>query len=1000
MGALVRAMDWSQTSLGAPDGWPQGLRSAVAIMLASRAQIILFWGPDLVAIYNDAYIPVLGSKHPWALGKPARECWSEIWEDTLGPLFQGVLDSGESFYARDLPFFLERHGYLEETYFDVSYDPARDETGAVAGVFCIVSETLDRVIGNRRLASLRDLGAIVPEVRTTEQACLATAIALERNPTDVPFALFYRLDEAGTTAHLAAAASLAPEDAAAPATLELNDPSGWPLGAVARSGEPVVVDDVAARFGNVSGGQWPDPIQQALVMPIAKAGQAQSYGFLVVGVSPRRALDDSYKNFLTLIGNQVAGAVSSAAAYEEEKRRAEALAELDRAKTAFFSNVSHEFRTPLTLILRPIADALEDPNTIPANRERLLLAHRNAGRLIKLVNTLLDFSRIEAGRAQAAFEPTDLAELSVELASNFRGAVERAGIQLVVDCPPLPAPVFVDRDMWEKVVLNLISNAFKHTFDGRIEVRVRADGATAELSVSDTGVGIAADQLPRIFDRFHRVPNVRSRTHEGTGIGLSLVQEIVRLHGGRIEARSEEGVGSTFTVRLPFGDAHLPADRLAPPRRLPSTTWVGASLFVEEAARWLPGESVSPDSQSSVAAASSGESRVESVRETAAARILVADDNADMREYLARLLHAKGWQVQSVADGRAALSAALANRPDLVLTDAMMPELDGFALIQALRADDRTRDVPIVLLSARAGEEAKVEGLAAGADDYVVKPFSARELVARVDSQLALARLRRESRRDVEAARDDAIRARAEAEVANRTKSDFLAAMSHELRTPLNAIGGYAQLIDLGVHGPVTEAQQQALARIQRSQQHLLALINDVLNFTKLESGRVEYSIEDVPVASAIADVAPMIEAQFATKGLIYEVRVDPGVVVRADREKLGQILLNLLSNAVKFTDGGGRVAVETTGRADAPPGVAFVRIADTGLGIRRDRQDMIFDPFVQVHRNLRRNPEGTGLGLAISRDLARGMNGDLRVRSAEGEGSRFTLTLPSAAQD
>jgi len=239
--------------------------------------------------------------------------------------------------------------------------------------------------------------------------------------------------------------------------------------------------------------------------------------------------------------------------------------------------------------------------------------------------------------------------------------------------------------------------------------------------------------------------------------------------------------------------------------------------------------------------------------------------------------------------------------------------------------------------------------------------------------------------------------ARTTAEDANRAKSEFLAAMSHELRTPLNAIAGHAQLVEMGVHGPVTAAQRDALGRIRRSEQHLLALINDVLNFAKVEAGRVQYDLEPVTLQEVAADVVSMIEPQVAAKGLVCEVRVAPDTVVRADREKLRQILLNLLSNAVKFTEAGGRLTVDSGNGRRTPADVIRLRVTDTGIGIPRDKQDSIFDPFVQVHRNLTLGNSGTGLGLAISRDLARGMGGDLRVRSVEGKGSTFTLTLPRA---
>ncbi|MDE3025887.1 MAG: response regulator, partial [Acidobacteriota bacterium] len=432
------------------------------------------------------------------------------------------------------------------------------------------------------------------------------------------------------------------------------------------------------------------------------------------------------------------------------------LAELDAAKTAFFSNISHEFRTPLTLMLGPLEDELaEAGDGSPARRLRLELALRNARRLQKLVNALLDFSRIEAGRAQACYEPTDLAALTAELASNFHSATERAGLALVIDCAPLSAPIYVDREMWEKIVLNLISNAFKHTFEGGIAVRLAPHEGGAELSVEDTGVGIASEEIPHLFERFHRVKNSASRTHEGTGIGLSLVQELVLLHRGEVRVTSELGRGSRFVVWIPGGAAHLPAGQRGGSLR--SAGGRGASPYDEEAMQWLRSE---PDGaaddltvvERSNAAAAAGDTGTPPARASVAgrrARILLADDNADMRRYITRLLEGT-YEVVAVADGRAALDAARLRPPDLVLCDVMMPHLDGFGLMRALRAEEGTRRLPIILLSARAGEAAAVEGLDAGADDYLVKPFAARELLARVRTNVELSRARRAFEHELE----------------------------------------------------------------------------------------------------------------------------------------------------------------------------------------------------------------------------------------------------------
>ena len=390
-------------------------------------------------------------------------------------------------------------------------------------------------------------------------------------------------------------------------------------------------------------------------------------------------------------------------------------------------------------------DALNSP-TGALEGENLEVVHRNGLRLLKLVNALLDFARLEAGRVQAQYELTDLGAFTAELASVFRSAVERAGMRLIVRCPTLPLPIYVDRDMWEKIILNLLSNAFKFTAEGEIEISLTTHGETVVCTVRDTGSGIPEAQLPQIFERFHRVEGARSRTHEGTGIGLALVQELVKLHGGEITVQSRVGVGTQFTIMMPTGDSHLPADRVMTEATAISHP-ASASLYIEEALRWLPDsetDSVRPAvavPQASMFAEESGRSPSSGSRRPL---VLLADDNTDMRQYVQRLLTTE-YRVLAVSDGDALLDRACNVQPDLIISDVMMPGKDGFSALQVLRSDPKTRTIPVILLSARAGTEARIDGLAAGADDYITKPFSAKELLARVSALLELVRVRREA---------------------------------------------------------------------------------------------------------------------------------------------------------------------------------------------------------------------------------------------------------------
>ncbi len=724
MASRMRAHPWAETALGEPSGWPASLSVACRLCLTSRFPMVLWWGPDLYFLYNDAYLPFLGEKHP-ALGKPGHLVWGEIWQ-IIGSQLRSVLDTGQATFSQDVLLPLNRGGFLEETYYTYSFSPLYDDAGVVRGVFTAATDSTDGIVGARRLSVLNELGGVAGRARHVPEAFQMIGDVLGRSGQDVPFAAAYLREPGSDELALRVVSPAGATDGMTPAFL-----AGWPVGEVLRTGQARITD-VAGQFGKLPSGGWPVPPADAMVLPLTADPDSPAIGAMVLAASAGRPLDEGYSSFLSLVAQQTAAVVNSALAYQVQQNRAEELAELDRAKTVFFSNISHEFRTPLALIMGPAAE-LQDKlsGAAPAIGHDLDLIQRNGMRLGKLVNSLLDFSQIEAGRMQARIEPVDLAALTADLASVFRSAIERAGLAYQVDCPPLPGPVLADREMWEKVILNLLSNALKFTFDGSVSVRVRAAGGQAIVEVADTGGGIPAAEQGQIFERFHQVAGRPSRSHEGSGIGLALVRELVSLQGGTISVASAEGAGSTFTIRLPLAGARARAVMTARPL---SAQAQAAGPFVTEALSWLPGE---PGPEGAPGAAAGGKDP----GENASPRILIADDNADMREYLSRLL-SSSYAVTAVADGQAAVTAASADPPALVIADVMMPLLDGTELAAALRAEPRTAGVPVLLLSARAGSRAAVAGIEAGADDYLVKPFAADELLARVRGHVELAGVR------------------------------------------------------------------------------------------------------------------------------------------------------------------------------------------------------------------------------------------------------------------
>ncbi len=881
--------------------------------------------------------------------------WREIWKPVLERRFSETLSTGRPTGEADLLMPLWRSNYLEETYLTFSFAALPDDQGNPSGIFCTATENTGRVITGRQLDCVQRLASHCACAESPAAACRLAAEALEGQRRDVPFAIFYLIDGTGSRIESVATTGLTalPEGVPGPGSLDrLANP--WQLATAVSSHTPLLIDRVTDLVGPALAHPEVVP-QQALVTPFADGGPDTSKCVLVTGLNPMRPADESRK-FFQLLATQVETAISSARMRENAERRARELAALDRAKTVFFSNISHELRTPLTLMLGPLRQVLDCARLAPSDRELLQTARHAGTRLLKLVNSLLEFSRIEGGRIEARYAPTDLGRITTDIASMFRSAFERADLSFEIECANLPEPAYVDRDMWEKIVLNLLSNALKFTLSGQVSIRIQPLEDTFVLEVADTGVGISAEDLPRIFDRFAAIEAPRARAVERTGIGLSLVKELVKLHGGAIEAKSSLGVGTTITVRIPRGRGHLPQDRFAI-EGAPAQAENATQAYLEEALGWLDVEAAPTPAPAA--------------EDASLERILVVDDNAEMRGYLLRLLQNR-WQVQTASDGAAALAQIREAPPDLIIADIMMPKVDGLELLRRVRAEAATARLPVLLLSARAGEETSVAGLRAGADDYLVKPFSRHELLARVESRLATARQRSQT--------EHAIKAREE----------FFATLAHELRGPAQC---FFTWIDRLRNERRRASDSAALDVLETAAHTIRRLAEDLIDVARGTSGHMQ--VDRQPYATLLPLIDGVVETYgpvASKKDITLESKLDDDCgPVEVDADRIQQILSNLLSNAIRFTPTGGRIEVQCARGAD---GVELL-VRDSGKGIPADALPHVFERYWQGTPSLGADG-GLGLGLAICKQLVELHEGRIEARSeGQDRGATFVVWLP-----
>ena len=954
-GDLARTIDWASTPLGPAASWPRSLHVYVDLVMDLPTGAILFWGDDLVQIYNDGYSLIMGPRHPRYFAATYRDCWPDTYPHII-PLMRRVL-GGESIALEKAFFAVTRHGFYEEAYFTFTFSPIRDDEGVIRGIIQPIVEVTETVLAERRADTLRKLA---PRIDSDDP--LSDAVdALAENPKDVPFALVFLWNDDARDVVLSVATpnvALAGLDTTAFAVLART---------AAEANAPIEIADASERLAGRAFGPWEAPARGLYVLPMRRSQADAPRGAVVFGLSSALPLDDRYRGFFQVVAGQMVSALDNKNALRDAERRAEALAELDRAKTVFFSNVSHELRTPLTLMLGPTEDALATPARA-LEGEALELVHRNELRLLKLVNTLLDFSRVEAGRIEATLQSVDLTQLTRELAETFRPAVERAGLALVVECEPLSRRVAVDASMYEKIVMNLLSNALKFTFEGEITLSLRKSemGEGIELVVRDTGIGVPAAEVPNLFKRFHRVQNARSRTHEGTGIGLALVYELAKLHGGSARAESVEGRGTTFFVTLPLVEARAADD--APLAK----TSVGVGSFVEEALRW------SPDGREGGRLLADAHDVEQPVAHEASVTVLVADDNADMRGYVARLLRER-YSVVTANDGETALRMALESPPDVIVSDIMMPGLDGFGLLSALRSDPKTRNIPVLLLSARAGEEAQVEGLEAGADDYLVKPFSARELYARVAARLEVRQLNQGLEKRV-------TERTAELLEANRELESFSYSVSHDLRAPLRHIVGFAQMLEKGLPADLDEKSRARLKTIRPAAERGGELVDDLLSFSRL--GRADLVKRPVSLSALARDVREELAPEMAGRQVQWKIAPLPDV--EGDSSLLRLVLKNLLGNALKYSRSRTPAVIDVA--AIDHGNTVEIIVTDNGVGFDMAYADKLFGVFQRLHSSS--EFEGNGIGLALVRRVIARHGGKTWASGAPGKGASFHFTL------
>ncbi|PWU21906.1 MAG: hypothetical protein C5B50_00505 [Verrucomicrobia bacterium] len=717
------------------------------------------------------------------------------------------------------------------------------------------------------------------------------------------------------------------------------------------------------------------------------------------------------------------------------------LRELDQMKGRFFANISHELRTPLTLLIAPLESLLHRFNFDQATKELLATMHSNSMRLLKLINELLDLVRLESGQLQVRREPINVAEFVKGLMSGARQMADDKRIRLETQVDPALGTVIGDRDKLEKIILNLVFNALKFTpAGGKVELRTEKQSDQFVLIVADTGMGISAKNLPQIFQRFWQADDSSSRKYQGVGIGLALVRELAELQGGKAEVQSQEGKGTTFTIRLPYQKAEeskvqSPSsfakatadekskvedpDALAPhgdsrlkPELQDSETVAGAEDSIAgKDARAAGGDSGSREEWLSNlyrrAQLFPGHTPVQSsLRPVETGRngrnrptILIADDEPDMLRFLKTEL-SQDYNVLEAVDGAQAVSKASQFQPDIILLDMMMPEKDGLQACREIRAHTPTHSIPIVLLTARADEETKLAALSAGASDFLTKPFSTTEVQVRIKNLVQSHQYQRKISKQNQVLESTIEQLKeTETQLVQSEKLASLGRMSagiiHEINNPLNfATTGLFTLRNKGKY--LAAEQQEEYAEILRDVEDGIKRVKTIVSDLRMFSHPDVESRDQVEIAEVVETSLRFLSNEWKDK-----VRIEQSLAehqtIWANKNKLIHVLVNLLQNSLDAmkskTYDQEKPGIWIEGRVE--PGKSLLIVRDNGKGIDAEHLDKIFDPFYTT----KDVGEGMGLGLAICYRIIQDCDGRISVRTEPGKFCEFTMEFPEKGQ-